>query len=575
LLGLLLLALAASFFMWWWRVDSPLPASEPGPSADDASPAGAPAPPAPERVAERPPAPAPSPAAHCLPRTSRDCKDGDVWWFDSCGEANERAEVCAEGGCEAGRCVDAQAATDRCGTVSAWGQCEGDVAQACVMNRVVRVDCAAQHQRCAMTSEGAACLPRDDKNGCYGSEPPSCSGDRLRLCVDGRWRELNCKLRRATCSSEGGIAHCESDRELSLALAKLEICDGQDNDQDQKIDEGASCDTVPLVAFVPSSAKLNDLDGRMKRDLEIMNEIFAPIRFRWAKTVNADAHYREFDPNEMTAAAQLFSQAEAKPREPNAEKLDFYIPVLFSERLTLQPPKGAISTLPNSTCGGTRVSDAPSPPSGLIALADARMPETLAHEMGHYLGLCHTHEELARYAVERPGAPPCKLNGDGICDTPSDPGPNQCAAQGMCDLYCARSGARPDAQNVMSYYLGCRRKLSPEQLAEVSRGLQLRRGWFRCLDPAACSCDPAQSACPADMSCHPGDSAATAWSCELDGPALPGAPCRDSSSCGQGAICLMPKSSAAGRCARACRADSTCNCVDVGLPVRICAEDLG
>jgi hypothetical protein len=183
---------------------------------------------------------------------------------------------------------------------------------------------------------------------------------------------------------------------------------------------------------------------------------------------------------------------------------------------------------------------------------------------------------VARFAVARPGEPPCMRSGDGICDTPVDPGPNQCQEQGPCDLYCPRSGDRPDALNVMSYYLGCRRSLTADQFAEVSRGLQLRRGWFRCLDPNDCSCDPHRAdSCPAAMSCHPGTSVDAAWSCELDGPALPGAACRGTSQCSQGAICLVSKDSqSAGRCARPCRSEGECSCADVGLPIRICAEDL-
>jgi hypothetical protein len=142
-----------------------------------------------------------------------------------------------------------------------------------------------------------------------------------------------------------------------------------------------------------------------------------------------------------------------------------------------------------------------------------------------------------------------------------------------CGVACTDSRARPDVSNVMSYYMPCRRGLSAEQMAVVEDGLELRRGWFRCLDPSACPCRPGDpGACPREMTCRPmyGTDAAT---CRLDGPALPGAPCNDVGQCSDGAVCLGDARSA--RCARACRAsDAACTCAEVGLPFQICREDL-
>jgi Pregnancy-associated plasma protein-A len=255
------------------------------------------------------------------------------------------------------------------------------------------------------------------------------------------------------------------------------------------------------------------------------------------------------------------------------------VAVLYAETLSVDPPKAGVSTLPNSRCGGIRISDQPSPPSGLIVVTEARQPETLAHEMGHYLGLCHTFEQVARFAVQNTsGVSDCERTGDGICDTPVDPGIPACFRTGFsCELEC-HAGEHPDASNIMSYYIGCRRALTQEQLAEAARNLALRRGWFRCLDPRDCPCDPTlKTACPLEMSCHPAGSASneSGFACELDGSGEPGTFCKAASQCSARALCVGGSTAgSAGRCVRPCDGEPGCTCMDVGLGLRACAEDL-
>ena len=221
------------------------------------------------------------------------------------------------------------------------------------------------------------------------------------------------------------------------------------------------------------------------------------------------------------------------------------------------------------------MSDAPSPPWGVVVLADQRTNETLSHELGHYLGLCHTHEELDHIAAASSELPVCRRTGDGICDTPTDRGPAECYAEEACDYYCPASAARPDASNLMSYYMRCRRAFTPEQIAEATRVLALRRGWFRCLDPSDCPCDPGvANSCPAAMSCHPGVSDGQPWGCELEGPGLAGTACRGSGQCAAGSICLGTDRPRSGRCVRLCVSGSTCNCVQATPTFKVCREDL-
>ncbi len=528
-------------------------------------------------------------AAACLPRTSQSCQGGDVFWIDSCGAATELAERCEGRACSGDHCVPDDEVESHCGAITAYGICDGDIAKACVANAIVSIDCTQKHARCVTTSEGALCLPRDDKRACSAGDASTCVGRRLHQCVDGRWTTLDCAARNASCQATSEGAACVSLSGRAPARVEVEICDGHDNDHDGLVDEDGVCDDVDLVAFVPSGAKLDNLAERMQNELTILNRVYRPRVFKWARTVEVPDKYRVFDPAQLEATASQLGQVESQaylshvaasqPNTPmpDSSGLGFYIPVLYVEELKLEPPKGGISTLPNERCGGVRISDAPGLPSGLVVLAEGRQPETLAHEIGHYLGLCHTHEELTRFAIANRTELECKASGDGICDTPWDPGPTQCQREPHCILSCPSVAARPDVSNIMSYYLGCRRTLTDEQLAETDKNLSLRRAWFRCQNPHDCPCQPAAAkSCPAEMSCHPGDQEGGSWFCELDGPGLPGTACRNATQCSQGSFCLRRSdaSSPYGRCTRPCTLAPSCTCADVGLPFQICGEDL-
>lgn len=580
----LLTALGLALLLWWWDPMAQAPRSQAPAEPDHGPLAGAPGPaptlPRPKHARSV----LPPTAADCEPQAELSCHQGDVYWFDSCGRPETRFENCGAHGCEDARCLEDSAADD-CGRTSAYGQCSGSIAEACVEGRLVRVDCASYRQRCVMTSEGAACLPHDDKNGCRGDERARCEGERLKLCVDGVYRTIDCAARRAHCSERGLFAHCEADPSLllpPLSQGNAELCDSQDNDDDGKIDEGDACAEVPLVAFVADGAQLANHELRMQDELAILNRVYAPTRFHWARVRKAAAQYRKFDPKDLESAASHLSQSESRflpgradaiSNDPDSRGLDFYIPVLYTEELKMRPPKSGMSTLPNGHCGGVRLSDLPSPISGLIVLSEARQPETLAHELGHYLGLCHTHEQLGSFVVSGEPLAECQLSGDSVCDTPSDPGPPGCYQTEPCMLMC-RDASRPDPFNIMSYYLGCRRVLTPEQLSVTARNLVLRRGWFRCQDPRGCQCDPARkAACPLEMSCRPSGAGDAPWYCELDGANLPGTLCQDSSQCSRRAFCAG-SAQTGNRCIRPCNEEPDCSCSDVGLPIGVCREDL-
>ena len=113
----------------------------------------------------------------------------------------------------------------------------------------------------------------------------------------------------------------------------------------------------------------------------------------------------------------------------------------------------------------------------------SRAGEVLAHEIGHYLGLFHTHPgwgtpETANVIklAETKGAD--GLNGDLLSDTFPDPGPayykekvdsNPC--NGPNSFKIANVSFRPDRSNVMSYFRCPPISISPQQIAVVRKTL--------------------------------------------------------------------------------------------------------
>lgn len=90
----------------------------------------------------------------------------------------------------------------------------------------------------------------------------------------------------------------------------------------------------------------------------------------------------------------------------------------------------------------------------------------LAHELGHFFGLWHTHTLFN--GLELVNGSNCATAGDLLCDTPADPnlgltGTNGCSYEGNFtdpngDIY------NPDPTNIMSYAPNrCLRKFSPDQ----------------------------------------------------------------------------------------------------------------
>ncbi len=134
-----------------------------------------------------------------------------------------------------------------------------------------------------------------------------------------------------------------------------------------------------------------------------------------------------------------------------------------------------VSTTNSNICGYTHL-----PGSGLdrvfMAKGCAGNGSTLAHEIGHYLSLMHTHG-FSSGSNELVDGSNCEQEGDLICDTPADP-----KLTGLVNGDCEYTGNeldpngqpyQPDVENIMSYAPSyCRSQFTQEQVDQMVYSLQ-------------------------------------------------------------------------------------------------------
>ncbi len=109
---------------------------------------------------------------------------------------------------------------------------------------------------------------------------------------------------------------------------------------------------------------------------------------------------------------------------------------------------------------------------------------TLAHEMGHYLGLYHTH--TSSFGSEAVNGSDCATEGDLICDTPADPNLSGDVDNDGC-IYEGTSTDEngdtyiPAVDNLLSYTSKvCRIKFTEEQMTKLLWTLQNERAYLTC-----------------------------------------------------------------------------------------------
>jgi hypothetical protein len=542
-------------------------------------------------------------ARSCAPAAFLRCHAGDVWSEDSCGGLETKVEDCHGQLCREAACEEPD--PEPCVEPNE-GRCDGDVVRLCYAGRAQQIDCAARGMRCLAGEEGAECGPLlSMEQRCSG--PVHCEGDALVYCRAGQRERVDCKRLGGRCEALGPAEPRCVQHKLPLEASAAcpacgcppsaqgeRACDGRDDDGDGYVDEALSCGEIPIMAFVigDSAGESSFARDEIEQEIERANTLLAQeadqpeLRFVLAEfgVVRAE--------NLLELSSEELSQLASDPRfHPRRDA--FYVPVVFSDVLFApgEVPRVGVSTLPNGYCGGVQRGHAPE--VGIVGISKARSSTTLLHELGHFFGLCHTHD--LSFGLQTVADDParasamlcderCRHEGDGACDTPLDPGPDGCRYDAACRPLCVR-GEAPDASNLMSYYTACRERFSPEQRRRFEHTLALRRGWHACLS-IACPCELAGAECPVGMACVPGSDAAAAGRCVLAGPRAAGAECQTHAQCAAG-LCLVsargssrePNTDAKrelGRCVRACRAPLPgCTCTETSLGTSICREDVG
>lgn len=108
---------------------------------------------------------------------------------------------------------------------------------------------------------------------------------------------------------------------------------------------------------------------------------------------------------------------------------------------------------------------------------------SLTHELGHYMGVMHTHGGSADELVDGSN---CSTEGDYICDTPADPN-----ISGLVNTSCIYTGTdvdlnnapyQPDVSNIMSYSRkSCRVSFTPMQYALINSTFWNYRTYLQCI----------------------------------------------------------------------------------------------
>ncbi|WP_194767962.1 T9SS type A sorting domain-containing protein [Tamlana sp. I1] len=112
---------------------------------------------------------------------------------------------------------------------------------------------------------------------------------------------------------------------------------------------------------------------------------------------------------------------------------------------------------------------------------------SLAHELGHFFSLLHTHgDDNLEKTTELVDGSNCDTDGDGICDTPADPG----LSHENVDNFCHYTGTavdangdryHPDPKNIMSYSKkACRTTFTEQQLARIYAFYNTTKSYLSC-----------------------------------------------------------------------------------------------
>ena len=219
---------------------------------------------------------------------------------------------------------------------------------------------------------------------------------------------------------------------------------------------------IHIIRDDSGSGGISEMD--CLRAFDRLNDFYinASIHFYQIEEINFidESLFYDYDKSQMAALDAAYSETDV---------LNIYI-------------ANTVSSFGNAICGHAQF------PGGLDFVMQSKgcmaNGSTLAHEVGHYLGLYHTHE--TSFGDEAVDGTDCSSEGDLLCDTPADPrlnGTSNFNSAG-CNYYGTDTDENgeqydPMVTNVMSYASKeCRVDFTEDQLDRILWTLQNERTYL-------------------------------------------------------------------------------------------------
>jgi hypothetical protein len=267
-----------------------------------------------------------------------------------------------------------------------------------------------------------------------------------------------------TSSSEASLNY------FKLHAAELEVAKKaflQNKSANSKGDVAALQDIPVKVHVIRNSngtGGLNTTD--LENTFENLNSIFGAINVNFTMYEGIDF----IDDNELMS----FSKGDEKTLEED-HYISGILNIYFAEYLT--------NASKSSICGYSENGDN----KDIVVVKNncSTNDSTLIHEIGHIFSLVHTHGiDNSQITTELVDGSNCDTDGDGICDTPADPGLSYLNVDTFCNYTGNDTDANgdqftPDTGNMMSYSLkSCRTHFSTEQIIRMYTYFTLEKDRF-------------------------------------------------------------------------------------------------
>jgi hypothetical protein len=127
----------------------------------------------------------------CISRASSECYDGDVYWYDSCGERGEEKEDCQDAGCNDGKC---------------GGGCISRASSDCDDGDVYWYDSCGERGEKKEDCQDAGCSNGQCDSSCNPDDSPRCreSTEIVEVCTNSGWQDEQ------DCSENADLPYCLS-----------------------------------------------------------------------------------------------------------------------------------------------------------------------------------------------------------------------------------------------------------------------------------------------------------------------------------------------------------------------------